>query len=124
LAGDSKVIINWFTNYNNIQVISLQPWMTRIRLLSKYFQQIKVQHIYKNYNDVVDRLSKEALLLDEGGIYISKESYGQHEIFERINVSPWGTILIDYFALVLFVNYSHKEDINAVIFWYRYVYQW
>jgi hypothetical protein len=86
LAGDSKVIINWFTNYNNIQVISLHPWMTRIRLLSKYFQQIKVQHIYKNYNHVVDRLSKEALLLDEGGIYISKESDGKHEIFERINI--------------------------------------
>jgi ribonuclease HI len=37
LVGDSKIIIDWFTNDNNLQVISLQPWMSRIRALSGRF---------------------------------------------------------------------------------------
>jgi hypothetical protein len=30
LVGDSKIIIDWFSNENNLQVVSLQPWMTKI----------------------------------------------------------------------------------------------
>jgi hypothetical protein len=30
LMGDSKVIIDWFKNANNIQVASLQTWMAKI----------------------------------------------------------------------------------------------
>jgi ribonuclease HI len=30
LVGDSKVIIEWFNNDNNLQVVSLQPWMQKI----------------------------------------------------------------------------------------------
>jgi hypothetical protein len=87
LMGDSKVIIDWYTNDNNFQVISLQPWMIKIRALSRHFQQIKAQHIYRTYNQIVDRLSKEALFLEEGGIYCSQVSDGQQEIFERIEIS-------------------------------------
>jgi hypothetical protein len=60
--------------------------MTNIRELSRHFQKIKAQHIYRTYNHVVDRLSKEALFLDEGDIYWSKESNGQCEIFERMDI--------------------------------------
>jgi hypothetical protein len=88
LVGDSKVIIDWFTNDNNLQLISLQPWMTKIRSLNGHFQQIKAQHIYRTYNQDVDRFSKETLLLDEDDIYFSKESEGHHEIFERFDINP------------------------------------
>jgi ribonuclease HI len=47
LVGDSKVIIDWFTNENNLQVVSLHPWMTKIRELSRSFLQLKAQHIYR-----------------------------------------------------------------------------
>jgi hypothetical protein len=30
LIGDSKVIVDWFSYKNNLQGITLQPWMTRI----------------------------------------------------------------------------------------------
>jgi hypothetical protein len=30
IAGDSKIIIDWLTNDNNLQVISLESWMSRI----------------------------------------------------------------------------------------------
>jgi len=62
LVGDSKIIIDWFTNDCNLQVISLQPWMSRIRALSGRFDQIKAQHIYRIYNKKVDELSKKSLL--------------------------------------------------------------
>jgi ribonuclease HI len=87
LMGDSKVIIDWYTNDNNLQVISLQPWMIKIRALSRQFQQTKAQHIYINYNQVVDRLSKEALSCEEGGIYCTQEAEGQQEIFERFEIN-------------------------------------
>jgi len=45
LIGDSKVIIDWYTKENNFQVISLQPWMSKIASLSNHFQQMKAQHI-------------------------------------------------------------------------------
>jgi hypothetical protein len=87
LMGDSKIIIDWYTNNSNLQVISLQSWMNKIRALSRQFQQIKAQHIYRTYNRVANRLSKEALSMEEGCIYWSREVDGQQEIFERIEIS-------------------------------------
>jgi ribonuclease HI len=69
LVGDSKIIIDWFSHENNLHVVSLQPWMTKIRLLSEKFQQLKAQHIYREFNKEVDQLSKQALQLEEGVIY-------------------------------------------------------
>jgi len=37
LVGDSKVIVDWFSYKNNLQAISLQPWMTIIRQMSESF---------------------------------------------------------------------------------------
>jgi hypothetical protein len=71
LVGDSKVIIDWFSNENNLQAISLEPWLTKLRSLSENFQQLKAQHIYKIYNKEAGRISKEALLL----------------VFERLDIS-------------------------------------
>ena len=102
--GDSKVIINWYTSDNNLQVISLQTWMTKIRELSSIFQQIKAHHIYRTYNQIVDGLSKEALLMDEGGIYCSKVSDRQQRIFEKIDISRE------------YCNFRHKEDIIFCLF--------
>jgi len=31
LVGDSKVMADWFSYQNNLQVISLQSWITKIR---------------------------------------------------------------------------------------------
>jgi len=50
-------------------VVSLQPWMKRIRVLSGNFQQLKAQHIYKEYNKEANQLSKQELQRDEEGIY-------------------------------------------------------
>jgi len=60
--------------------------MIKIRALSKQFQRIKAQHIYKTYNQVANRLSKEALSLEESNIYCSQEVDGK-QFFEKIEIS-------------------------------------
>ena len=77
LVGDSKVIIDWFTNANNLQVVSLQPWMKKIRDLSRNFTQLKAQHFYREYNKEVDILSKVSLTLEEYGLYFAVVKEGQ-----------------------------------------------
>jgi ribonuclease HI len=69
LVGDSKVIIEWFNNVNELQVISLLPWMRRIKELSGKFSLLKADHIYRAYNRGADLLSKATLELEEEGIF-------------------------------------------------------
>jgi ribonuclease HI len=84
LVGDSKVIVDWFSYKNNLQVISLQPWMTRIRQMSGSFQNLKIQHIYREFNREADQLSKQALLMEEGILFFAKGMGEQVESFEKM----------------------------------------
>jgi ribonuclease HI len=78
LAGDSKIIIDWFNNVNNLQVLSLQDWMEKIKRLSGRFLQLKAYHIYRSFNKGVDQMSKEALQLEEEGIFSQKYHRDTH----------------------------------------------
>jgi len=84
LIGDSKVIVDWFSFKNNLQGITLQPWMTSIRQLSESFQILKIQHIYKEFNHEVDHLSKKDLLMDNGSLYYARGMGDQVDSFERL----------------------------------------
>jgi len=72
LAEDSKIIIDWFNNVNNLRVLSLQAWMKIIRTLSEIFLQLKAYHIYRSFNQGANQMSKEALQLEEEGIFFQK----------------------------------------------------
>jgi hypothetical protein len=61
--------------------------MTKIRVLSGSFLQLKAQHIYRAYNKEVDQLSKEALFLDEDGIHYAVGTEGHTIFFERLDIS-------------------------------------
>jgi hypothetical protein len=87
LVGDSRVIIDWFSNINDLQVIYLVPWINIIRMMRERFIHLKAQHIYRTYNMEVDQLSKEALLLEEDGIYYAVKSEGESENFERLIIN-------------------------------------
>jgi hypothetical protein len=67
-------------------VSTLQPWMTKIRLLSGKFQQLKAQHIYREFNKEVDQLSKQALQLEEGVIYHAEGTRIHTKSFERMSI--------------------------------------
>jgi ribonuclease HI len=86
LVGDSKVIVDWFSFKNNLQVINLQPWMSKIRQMSEKFQNLKVQHIYREYNKEVDQLSKQALQLEEGVLFYAKGIGIHTDHFERMTI--------------------------------------
>jgi ribonuclease HI len=72
MVGDSKVIVDWFSFKNNLQVSNLQHWMSKIRQLSGKFHDLKTQHIYRDYNKEVDQLSKKALQLEEVVLFYAK----------------------------------------------------
>jgi hypothetical protein len=61
--------------------------MQKIRMLSGRFQQLKAQHIYRDFNKEADQLSKDALVLDENGINVAGNTDGGTEIFERLQYS-------------------------------------
>jgi len=45
--------------------------MQKIRILCGRFQKINAQHIYREYNKEAYQLSKDALVLEENGIYVA-----------------------------------------------------
>jgi ribonuclease HI len=87
LVGDLNIVIDWFANDGNLQVISLQSWMEKIRLMSGSFLQLEDKHICREYNQGVDQLSKDALRLEEYGIFCANVTEGQTNFFERLGVN-------------------------------------
>ena len=57
IAGDSKMIIGWEKGDTIFQVILLEHWKARIKKLITYFSKISFQHVYREFNFVVDSLS-------------------------------------------------------------------
>jgi hypothetical protein len=71
VAGDSKIIIEWFNGVFKLQETTLDSWQRRIAYLRKGFLSIEARHIYRELNQEADALSKEALSLDEGVLLLS-----------------------------------------------------
>ena len=69
-----------------MQVISLKPWMEKIRHLSSKFQVLKIQHIYKEFNMAKYFLSKQALDSEEGKLIFAKEEDSGEEPFEFMSI--------------------------------------
>ena len=65
VLGDSEVIVKWFEGVQALNVISLDFWKRRIGSLKGDFDCIKACHIYREYNNVVDQLSKQLLDAEE-----------------------------------------------------------
>jgi len=80
LAGDSKVIIDWFNNQVALNVLLLQAWKVRIRELETFFSSLQVFHIHRIYNSPEDALSKKGLSSEVGLLHLD-EYVGN----ERIN---------------------------------------
>ena len=64
--GDSKVTIDWLNTKGNLQAINMEGWKIRIIEQMATFQGIKFQHIYRESNEEVDKLSKRALSSSKG----------------------------------------------------------
>ena len=64
--GDSKTIIDWVNDLAILEILSLEHWCQRIKDIIKGFYSFSCKHTYREHNPVADRLSKEALELDDG----------------------------------------------------------
>jgi ribonuclease HI len=61
VLGDSKTIIEWLNNREDLQAISLMAWKDKIRMLQPTFKNLIYNHIYREHNNSTDQLSKMAL---------------------------------------------------------------
>jgi hypothetical protein len=79
VQDDSNIIIEWLKGKCHLQVAALECWKVCIGELKKLFQKISFAHVYRDYNKVVDSLSKFALLQAPGKIvyyYCEEEHEG------------------------------------------------
>ena len=66
IYGDSLVIIQWATGKSNLNLPYLSHWCDEIKELLQTFLGMVLKHTYREHNQIVDSLSKKALLLDSG----------------------------------------------------------
>ena len=74
--GDSLVIINWANGIASLSPPDLYHWCRDIRKLCSCFLELSFSHIYREYNQLADRLSKKALTLAPGSGDYSDFFYG------------------------------------------------
>ena len=87
VVGDSKVILDWFDGKSRLKVLTLQSWMKKIIDLKDSFDEIHCFCIHRQFNYVVDSLSKLALGNKFGWMY-----------FEEVQ----GDSIIDYGSFYIF----------------------
>ena len=83
VASDLKTIIDWAISNSLLQVSILDIWMENIKRLQADFLGITFQHVYMEYNEEVDRLSKIALHILEGYIFIKEFNNENEPIYEE-----------------------------------------
>jgi hypothetical protein len=70
VLGDSMVIVEWENQNLLIKLASLQSRCDRSWDLFSFFDFISFQHIFREQNEIVDRLSKHALGSLEGLMFV------------------------------------------------------
>jgi ribonuclease HI len=75
VLGDSKLVIDWARQKNEVQDIGLATIMRDIKLAFQYFEWLKFQHVLRELNVKESDLSKEALL-------IPTDAFGFYEYFD------------------------------------------
>ena len=59
----------------------LDPWQQSIATLSETFQEVKISHVYREFNAKADMVSKDALKLDEGVLTV--QHFDQKELIQE-----------------------------------------
>lgn len=68
IFGDSRVTIKWARGEYALNNIPLFYWCSRIKVLLQQFENLTLDHIYRQFNSMADALSKEAYSRAEGVI--------------------------------------------------------
>ena len=82
--GDSLVIINWANGIHRFQISRLLPFLDDVTRIKRLFDNIFVSHIYRERNQLVDKLSKEATQLAYGLWHVTEHTLdGAQEYYHR-----------------------------------------
>ena len=66
IHGDSKTVIDWAQERNNIRALYLQNLLRAIRTMQPFFASLKFNHVYREYDMEADTLSTQALAIQPG----------------------------------------------------------
>ena len=61
IVGDSNVVFVDDNGTSSLQILLLEHWMNRVKLLIHNFANISFRHIYQGFNIEVDGLSEKAI---------------------------------------------------------------
>lgn len=79
--GDSRVIIKWASKEFNLQVLALHHWCWRTRAEIDKCGKVIFEHIYREQNDMADKLSKLAFDGIEG--YLLWEEWYEQNVLDN-----------------------------------------
>ena len=69
MIGGSKVVIDWLKYYTSLNSSLLDQWMIRVMEMTRIFRVISFDHIHRELNSKVDKLSKMGVVLQIGQIH-------------------------------------------------------
>ena len=69
--GDSMLAINWTNGTQRCHKTKLTPIVAEIIQLTSLFDSINIAHVYRDWNQIANRLSKEAVLLQPRQAHIA-----------------------------------------------------
>ena len=75
--GDSKVIVDWALGKHIIHSIDLEHWLFRVKELFGHFSSLTFQHVYREFNSLVDELSNKEIGLGTGRFSWEEHTEGQ-----------------------------------------------
>ena len=75
--GDSSAIINWVKGRAALSALNLDGWCHNIYELKSYFLSLYFLHVYREYNERADGLSKEVLSLATGHLFFTELYEGE-----------------------------------------------
>jgi ribonuclease HI len=82
--GDSLIIINWENGVHRCHISRLVPILEDVMHIKSFFDSISFTHIYRERNQLADRLSKEVAQLAFGQWYIEEQTVlGTHGFYHR-----------------------------------------
>jgi ribonuclease HI len=76
VLGDSKLVVDWFNGKCQINNLVLSPLLDKIREVGSLFGILFVEHLYREFNTMVDGLSKDFVAQQEG-LLLSHEFNGE-----------------------------------------------
>jgi len=82
IFGNCLLIIKWISDQAQIQNTSLLVVAEQLKENVRYFQNIMFTHIYREHNQIPDKISKEYLVVMEKHFVLSKFHDG-HSIVTR-----------------------------------------